>query len=170
MHTAAKSFVCMCKHVCNVCVSMHTCCAITSFRVHIPGVMLLLPSCPPARAKSHAHCKLRAPYASLSCWNTESGAPACDHLFKDRLSDCESVSLPVQSPFGFGGPCAQQTAVAIPTINPQWSCGLVVNGNFTCTQSEIPFKSESQLRCHSSTAAYALVSHYLGVASAICCV
>ncbi|DBA75823.1 hypothetical protein WJX77_011596 [Trebouxia sp. C0004] len=42
----------------------------------------------------------------------------------------------IPSPFGFGGPCAQQTAVAIPTINPQWSCGLVVNGNFTCTQSD----------------------------------
>jgi len=77
------------------------------------------------------------------------------HVTMSLKTDCESVSLPVQSPFGFGGPCAQQTAVAIPTINPQWSCGLVVNGNFTCTQSEIPFNSESRLRCHSSTAAYA---------------
>ncbi|KAL3144747.1 hypothetical protein ABBQ38_001868 [Trebouxia sp. C0009 RCD-2024] len=41
----------------------------------------------------------------------------------------------IPSPFGFGGPCVQQPLVNVPTINPQWSCGLMVTGNFTCAGS-----------------------------------
>ncbi|EIE26109.1 hypothetical protein COCSUDRAFT_40265 [Coccomyxa subellipsoidea C-169] len=38
----------------------------------------------------------------------------------------------VTTPFLFGSPCQQTDYVDVPTIDPLWSCGLRVTGNFTC--------------------------------------
>lgn len=45
---------------------------------------------------------------------------------------------PEQSQFGsfFGGPC-RQGPVQVPSLDLQWSCGLSVNGQFTCSGNHL---------------------------------
>ena len=37
-----------------------------------------------------------------------------------------------QTPFLYGSPCQQTYLLSLPTIDPLWTCGLRVSGNFTC--------------------------------------
>ncbi|BDA44394.1 hypothetical protein COCOBI_05-5780 [Coccomyxa sp. Obi] len=43
----------------------------------------------------------------------------------------------VTTPFLFGSPCQQTNLLSLPTIDPLWTCGLRVTGNFTCSAGGI---------------------------------
>ena len=46
------------------------------------------------------------------------------------------VVFALQSPWLFGSVCKQSDTVGIPQIQPVWTCGIEVTGNFNCPAGE----------------------------------
>lgn len=72
-----------------------------------------------------------------------------------------TVGFSLQSPWLFGSVCRQSDTVGIPDIQPVWTCGIEVTGNFNCPAGEkVPqacmpevlstYAHNKMLACHST--------------------